>query len=809
MLRGRVATGAAAGVLAAAMLLAWLGAHVSGADADEAPLWGTYKSNLFFALRTRVPEPTVVGLMWARSADWQLANELRHECTEDAMGHYTWLEHDGRSFGVEQLVDRKHSVRLTISFVRTARDGNATQSDVRVRVQADALEGGDAPARQAPLALFVYTTVEAAAAALDVQRGADDRVVVAGTSPELGAFSVRLPAAGAATATATRADYKKFKARAPDRAHVWTGALPGGELWRVKERAAALLQESTKAMYEAVAKAARRTAAPPAPPAIEGLYPTLPPAKHTGAANMAIVQRILTVPFVYEFALGPAAPSASDEAEAGAPGGASFDALLAARSHAYAAQLEGTLGLAAKGYGAAPQRVARSAVSNLLGGLSYFYGASLVHDPSAPARGARGSSGASVFAPAHALLTCVPSRSFFPRGFLWDEGFHQVLVGLVDPALSRAVVRHWLGLVDASGWVAREQILGEEARSRVPAEFQTQHRDFANPPTLLFSLRAARERWRARRNLVPLALAQAPTDGGLGVGASMDALAAGADDADAALLRDVFPAARRQFDWFIATQSGTVPHTFRWRGRTENHTLPSGLDDYPRPRPSPFEMHVDLLCWMAFAARELSAVAQALGDEAQAAELARLGEAYVHNLQLHWHADSLSFADRGPGAREADAHGTGHQPHAGYVALFPLMLELVEPDAPQLGAMLDMLEDPAKLWSPHGVRSLAADDPLFGTNENYWRGPIWINANYLICAALHRKYAALPGPYRDRAQRVYGALRANLVNTIVASYERTGYFWEQYNPTTGRGQRTHPFAGWTTLLAAIMAELYA
>jgi hypothetical protein len=48
----------------------------------------------------------------------------------------------------------------------------------------------------------------------------------------------------------------------------------------------------------------------------------------------------------------------------------------------------------------------------------------------------------------------------------------------------------------SDGWIPREQILGGEAESRVPAEFIVQFPDHANPPTFYFPLEEILERVR-------------------------------------------------------------------------------------------------------------------------------------------------------------------------------------------------------------------------------------------------------------------------------------------------------------------------
>jgi hypothetical protein len=65
------------------------------------------------------------------------------------------------------------------------------------------------------------------------------------------------------------------------------------------------------------------------------------------------------------------------------------------------------------------------ALSNLLGSLGYSHGRFLASEGDQIAL--RGPS---------ELLAIAPSRSAFPRGFLWDEGFHLFLVNAWNPMIS-------------------------------------------------------------------------------------------------------------------------------------------------------------------------------------------------------------------------------------------------------------------------------------------------------------------------------------------------------------------------------------
>ncbi|KAG0203804.1 Processing alpha glucosidase I [Mortierella sp. GBA30] len=454
--------------------------------------------------------------------------------------------------------------------------------------------------------------------------------------------------------------------------------------------------------------------------------------------------------------------------------------------HAFDTRFEDTFRLKKHGYSESMVNFAKAAMSNLLGGIGYFHGSAIVDESPTYEDGmhdhlegpvARRPNPNPQMTPPASLFTAVPSRSFFPRGFYWDEGFHQTLIGQWDNDLSLEIIESWYDRQDSDGWIQREQILGEEARSRVPSEFQVQYPEHANPPTLVQAISLYLDRLNNVTNVFSVDAFGESKQMAMG-----ESRATKADVTNMRLLHPnlaeefltkLYPKLRTNYHWMRRTMQGGIREYgrqsrsriegYRWRGGTMTHTLTSGLDDYPRsPHPSIAELHVDLLSWIGFMSKRLEKIAKIIGEEDDAEEYEDHYKAIVANVD-----------------------------------------GIVDPLSEKLGHVLDLMYDPDELWSPYGLRSLSVKDELFGTGENYWKGPIWINLNYLALHSLRTNYFG-EGPNQSKAKKIYNELRDNLINNIYNEYERTGYVWEQYNDKTGHGQRSHPFTGWSAMVVLIM-----
>lgn len=308
-------------------------------------------------------------------------------------------------------------------------------------------------------------------------------------------------------------------------------------------------------------------------------------------------------------------------------------------------------------------------------------------------------------------------------------------------------------LMDEDGWIGREQILGPEARSKVPAEFQTQYPHYANPPTLFFVLETFIDKLENANSSEKASERSLDEDI-----AGRNLRSAHLDNPGLAIqyLKQLYPLLKKHFAWFRRTQRGDIKtydreafsskEAYRWRGRTPQHILTSGLDDYPRPQPPhPGELHVDLISWMGMMSRSMKRIAKKIGEDEDASEYGSIENAIIRNIDdLHWDERAQTYCDATIDAYEESVHVC----HKGYVSIFPFMVGLVGPDSPRLKAVLDLIENPEELWSEYGIRSLSKKDELYGTEENYWRSPVWVNMNYLVIwRLLVSSYLACKAPW--------------------------------------------------------------
>lgn len=802
------------------------------AQADASLLWGSYRPQIYFGLRPRLPDSLLTGLAWFGLQDYNGFQRIRHQCSDqDGMESFTWKYHDGREFGIQEINDNQNNYRIETSFLKVD-TANKNGGSWAARVSGTVMD----PRQPAAISTVWYTAIESLGNTLGLETDFDqgtgiergEPVHLKGSVPGLGDFVIRIeePDANHGNVNANGNQFIPYTDQSGDastydettgKSHVFGKLIPVESVWKAKD---VIQGDLMMHLQEAAQKHGQDNM--PDPALALRLSDTVAP-----SSTIFGVQKSFTGNFTFDiFFDNDSTPKGALLSSAG------LTEALKAASRAYDERFNRALNLGSKNY--TPQQIefARDLTSAITGGIGFFHGSAIVdrsfrheydaeqgsgvYDPEV-----HGQANPQLTEPAQ-LFTGTPCRNIFPRGFYWDEGFHLAHIGAWDNDLSLDILRSWINLIDEDGWVAREQILGDEARSRVPDGFQTQYPEYGNPPTLILAVSAYVDRLVARNE--HLGLSDAALLGQQQALSDFDGL----DDvhisekmlASAALgqsfLHDIYPKLRKHYRWFRRTQRGEIREwdrestskheAYRWRGRTKDHVLTSGLDDYPRaPVPHTGELHVDLHSWMGSFADTMSKIARVLGKEDDVEEYDRHYSDIVANLDdLHWSEEKKMYCDA-----SVDEHDQScHVCHAGYVSLYPFMLELLSPDSPHLGHVLDLLSDPEQLWSPYGVRSLSLKDEYFGQGDNYWRGPIWVHMSYLSLRALRNKYATTTGPWQEKARRVYEELRQNVVQNTFKEYQERGAVFEQYNPTDGRGQRGYPFTGWSSTVALMMAEIF-
>jgi mannosyl-oligosaccharide glucosidase len=415
-------------------------------------LWGTYRPGVYFGLRSRTTATALVaGLMWTRATTDGRADRstLRHKCEQDSLERYGFSEHDGRGFGRQPIVDTANGVVLTTSFVGT--DGGLTGSPGwAIRI------AGEPTGQRRGQHVFLYVAVDAEfadelvsagqfelAPTLDVQgRGGRH---LRGSVEALGAFSL-LAEARRAPCGESGASGEALPVA------VWGSAASGHSHLNVEDVTKSLLGPSS-----ASTRPDPRTPAPPNTPAeLDG---TVQP----GSRLLVFQLQTGGAPFELDLVYVPRGCGGNDAGSAGAEQerfgksgcdavhasstGDALSAELLRRSAAFRTRLLSRFGLECEsdrpggGEGSAsggcvPRLlggrplgdvefdIAAAALAAQLGSLGYFYGQTTVAPRIAGGKAER--------TPPAPLFAVVPSRPFFPRGFLWDDGFHMLLVGAWD-----------------------------------------------------------------------------------------------------------------------------------------------------------------------------------------------------------------------------------------------------------------------------------------------------------------------------------------------------------------------------------------
>jgi glycogen debranching enzyme len=244
-------------------------------------------------------------------------------------------------------------------------------------------------------------------------------------------------------------------------------------------------------------------------------------------------------------------------------------------------------------------------------------------------------------------------------------------------------------------------------------------------------------------------------------------------DPQPSFLEEIYPGVVAWHDWWF---SGADDHGLA----QYHHPYSSGLDDSPLwddgfPVTSP-----DLNTYLVIQRESLAEMCQFLGKEGEAATWLERADDLIRRMIEYLYDPDLGYFPA--------KHGEKAIPALTPFNLYPLWTSRL-PSSIQ-NRLLEYLKDQTKFWSAFPLATVAMDSPSFDPHT-MWRGPTWVNINYLFIQAL----------FRIRESHFAQMLRER---TLALVGNHPGLF-EYYHPQTGLPPvEAAPMFSWT---AAVIIDL--
>lgn len=232
---------------------------------------------------------------------------------------------------------------------------------------------------------------------------------------------------------------------------------------------------------------------------------------------------------------------------------------------------------------------------------------------------------------------------------------------------------------------------------------------------------------------------------------------------DKEFLKTVFEKNKNFLLWCQNNRRKTEKELYSWHTNPEknNRCDESGMDNSPRFDTESDLYAIDLSCYMANEARLMKKIADELGDNANAEFFNLWHEEIKADINsTMWCEDDGFYYDY-------DIENNCFNKVQSVASFLPIFAGVC--DERQAEALIVHLKNPDEFGTEFPIPSISKKDQTFGSDM--WRGPVWINYNYMISAGL-ADYG-----YGDLSRKI----KDKTLDVINEWYNRTGTVYEFYD----------------------------